>query len=64
MCIKLCGFIFRVFDWYKKLWGIKFRGHGSVVGTIIVGLALSILVIVDLFLWIRGIPQFIHLENF
>ena len=37
MHIKFCGLIFNVFNWQKKLWDINFRGHGGVVGTIIVG---------------------------
>ena len=39
MCIKFCELIFCVFNWQKNLWGINFCGHGSVVGTIIVGFA-------------------------
>ena len=39
MRIKFCGLIFHVFDWQEYLWGIYFRDHGSVVGTIVVGFA-------------------------
>ena len=35
--IKLCGLIFRVFDWQEYSWGINFRGYGGVVGAIAVG---------------------------
>ena len=35
MCIKFhC-----VFNWLENLWGIDFRGHGGMVGTIIVKFA-------------------------
>ena len=37
--IKFHGLIFCVFDWQKNLWGINFRGHGGMVGTIVVRLA-------------------------
>ena len=65
--IKFCGLNFHVFDWQENLWGINFRGHDSVVGTIVVGSAKYArycgLIFVD-----RGIPrnlrQCIHLENF
>ena len=33
------GLIFRVFDWRENSWGINFRGHGSMVGTMVVGFA-------------------------
>ena len=67
MYIKFCGLNFHVFDWQENLWGINFRGRGSVVGTIVVGSAKYAsyfgLIFVD-----RGIPQnlhqCIHLENF
>ena len=50
MCIKYYGLNFRVFGWQENLWGINFRGHGDVVGTIIVGINF----VVYKFLWIRG----------
>ena len=37
--IKFCGLNFHVFDWQENLWGINFRGHGSVVGMTVVGFA-------------------------
>ena len=37
--IKFHGLIFCVFDWQENLWGINFCGHGSMVGTIVVGFA-------------------------
>ena len=39
MRIKFHGSIFCVFDWQEYSWGIKFCGHGSMVGTIIVRFA-------------------------
>ena len=36
MHIKFCGLIFHVFDWQENSWYINFRGHGSVVSTIVV----------------------------
>ena len=52
---KFRGLIFCVFDWQENLWGINFRGHGSMVGTIIVRFAKYAsycgLIFVD-----RGIP--------
>ena len=36
MHIKFRELIFRVFDWQENLWGINFRGHGGMVGTIVV----------------------------
>ena len=39
MRIKFRGLIFCVFNWQENLWGIKFHGHGYVVGTIIAGFA-------------------------
>ena len=31
--------IFCAFDWQENLWGMNFHGHGSLVGTIVVGFA-------------------------
>ena len=39
MRIKFRGLIFHAFDWQENLWGINFRGYGSVAGTIIVRFA-------------------------
>ena len=39
MHIKFFGLIFRAFDWQENLWDINFRGHGGVVGTIVVRFA-------------------------
>ena len=38
MRIKFHGLNFRVFGWGENSWGINFRGHSSVVGTIAVGM--------------------------
>ena len=37
--IKFRGLIFCAFDWQENSWGINFRGHGGMVGTIIVRFA-------------------------
>ena len=39
MCIKFHGLIFRVFNWKENSRSINFRGHGGMVGTIVVGFA-------------------------
>ena len=39
MCIKFSWAKFCVFDWKENLWGINFRSHGNMVGTIVVGFA-------------------------
>ena len=39
MHIKFRGLIFHIFHWQENLLGINFRGHGQVVGTIVVGFA-------------------------
>ena len=36
--IKFRGLNFRVFGWQENSWGINFRGHSDVVGTIVVGI--------------------------
>ena len=38
--IKFRGLNFCVFDWQENSWGINFRGHGGVVGTIVVECAI------------------------
>ena len=35
MHTKFRRLIFRVFDWQENLWGINFRGHGGMAGTIV-----------------------------
>ena len=35
MHIKFRGYNFRAFGWQENWWGIIFRGHGNMVGTII-----------------------------
>ena len=47
--IKFRGLNFRVFGWQENSWGINFRGHSDVVGTIIVGIIFA----VYKFSWIR-----------
>ena len=56
MHIKFHWLNFHVFDWQENLWGINFRGHGGMVGTIVVRFA-KYASYCGLFLWIRGIPQ-------
>ena len=53
--VKFRELIFHVFDWQENSWGINFRGHGSVVSTIIVRFA-KCASYCGLFFVDRGIP--------
>ena len=61
--IKFRGLNFRVFGWQENSWGINFRGHSNVVGTIIVG----IIFVVYKFSWIKEchvIPENLYTTKF
>ena len=37
--MKLRRLIFHVFDWQENSWSVSCRGHGGLVGTIVIGFA-------------------------